>query len=469
MSPIDVDLPTEALETAAEMSAALRAGEVSAVQLLERALARAERWQDANAFSQLWAEAALEEARKVDLTPSGSRAPLAGIPSAAKEVYDVAGRETSGCCAAYRGAVARTDAPTIARVRHAGLVMVGKTNMHEISAGSTNLVSACGPTRNPWDLERMTGGSSGGSGAAVAAGIVPWALGSDTGGSVRIPAAMCGGFALKPTTGRLSIRGMLPHSPSLDCPGPMAMTARDTWMLYRAMAGADPLRPLEPAPPGEVRIAVPGDGFHREHAREDVLGVVDRTASVFRDAGASVERVDGRGIEDARRTWSRVAYPELAEAHPSLLGRDDVDPSILALLEYGRALDPEVRTAAIRRRDEIAEWYRARLDVFDALLVATTVGPATRADEYLVEVGPGKSVPEDFVGPGWLSCAVNLSGLPAVNLPAGSSSEGLPVGVTLIGRDDGEEHLLRLAASWERATSYRPVRPGRRREKGAVG
>ncbi len=452
-------LPPGELEGAADMAVALRAGRVTSVELLERSLSRLERWQPSiNAFSQVWAEDALEAAARVDAMDPDSRPPFAGVPIAAKDLYDVAGRETSGCCAGYRGTIAADDAPTIARMRRAGFVLIGKTNQHEISAGSTNLVSACGRAGNPWDPARMTGGSSGGSAAAIAAGIVPWALGSDTGGSVRIPTAMSGGFALKPTTGRISIEGMLPHSPSLDCPGPMTGNARDLWILYRALADLEPAELAVPEP-ADLRIGILG-GFHREHVADEVLAVVDVVADVFRGAGARVEPLDGAGIEDARKMWSRVAYPELAEAHAPLFeDLDAVAPSIVELLEYGRDLDPRTRAEALDRAAEIARWYRERLVGLDALLVATTLYPAPRADEYRPDPGEGGSVPEDFRGPGWLSCPVNLSRLPALNLPGGRSSEGLPIGVTLIGHDDAEDRLCGLAALWESAASYRATYP----------
>jgi len=452
--------PVGDVRSAATMQAALASGDVTCTELVERSLADAERWQPTlNAWSQLWIDEALEEARRMDATLPSDRPPLAGIPLGVKDVYDVAGHETTGCCEGYRGRVATTDAETIVRVRGAGLILIGKTNQHEISAGSTTLVSACGPGGNPWDTNRMPGGSSGGSGAAVAAGIVPWALGSDTGGSVRIPAALCGTFALKPTTGLIPIDGMLPHSPSLDCPGPLASTAEDLWTLFLALGGRDPHEPLGSAAPGDLRIGALG-GFHRDRVDDRVLAVVDATAAVFEHAGCAVEPVDGAGIEDARRTWARVAYPELAEAHPSLFDRRGaVDASILSLLAYGRSLDPAIRAAAVHRQKEIATWYRERLVGFDALLVATTVAPAARADAYEVAVAPGESVPEDFVGPGWLACPINLSGLPALNIPASRSDEGMPIGVSLIGAERDERGLCRLARLWETETGYRPSWP----------
>jgi aspartyl-tRNA(Asn)/glutamyl-tRNA(Gln) amidotransferase subunit A len=452
--------PAGNVRSVTEIAAAIAAGDISCTELVQRSLADVERWQPSiDAFSQLWVEEALEEARRVDATPMSDRAPLAGIPLAVKDVYDVAGHETTGCCAAYRGRVATTDAETIARVRRTGVVLIGKTNQHEISAGTTTLVSACGPAGNPWNPAHMPGGSSGGSGAAVAAGIVPWALGSDTGGSVRVPAALCGTFALKPTTGSIPIEGMLPHSPTLDCPGPLASTTEDLWTLFLALAGLDPREPLGSVDPGSLRIGVLG-GFHRDRVDDRVLAVVDAVAMLFEEAGCSVRPVEGAGIEDGRRIWARVAYPELAEAHPVLFDRSEqVDPSIMALLTYGRSLDPATRAAALDRRREIAAWYRERLAGFDALLVATTVTPAAAADSYEVRVEPGESVPEDFVGPGWLTSPVNLSGLPALNIPASRSDDGLPIGISLIGADGAERGLCRLARSWERESGYRPSWP----------
>src|SRR6266542_6379807 len=157
-------LPEGQLETALQMGQALRAGQVASVELVERAIRRADAWQPrTNAFSQLWRDRVMQEARRIDSTPPGERAALAGVPVAVKDLFDVAGEETTGCCAAYQGTMAQRDAPVIERIKRAGLVMLGKTNQHELAAGGTNLVSACGRTGNPWDPDRMTGGSSGGS------------------------------------------------------------------------------------------------------------------------------------------------------------------------------------------------------------------------------------------------------------------------------------------------------------------
>lgn len=435
------------LETAAQMWAALSKGEVPAGQLAERALMRAERWQPTiNAFSQIWPQA-------LESVPGAST-----VPIAVKDLFDVVGYESTGCCAAYRGNVAQRDAPIIANLRER-FFFVGKTNQHELAAGGTNLVSACGPTGNPWDPERMTGGSSGGSGAAVAAGIVPFALGSDTGGSIQIPASMCGTFGLKPTTGRLPLEGLMPLAPSMDCPGAIAATAEDLSLLFRAMAGpADVAAPDAPEP---RRIALL-EGFFSEVVHEEVQAAVQDAAAAFERAGVTVESIDGRGIANARSTWMDVCCPEFAEAHPLLEDperRKVVSAQPRDWLERGERLSSEQRADAARQREEIARWYRGRLSGVDALLVPTTPYPAPRADQVVVDLGGGRSIEIDRVGPGFMSSSVNLAGLPALSLPAGRSSDGMPIGVSLVGIDLADESLLRLARLWEEASGYRPSRP----------
>jgi aspartyl-tRNA(Asn)/glutamyl-tRNA(Gln) amidotransferase subunit A len=444
------------LETALEMSAALRAGDVSAAELADRARMRAETWQLATrAFSQLWPES---EGWAAD-------GPLAGVPIAVKDLYDVAGRETSGCCSVYAGRVADRDAVTTARMRAAGLAMIGKTNQHELAFGGTNLYSACGATGNPWDPRRMTGGSSGGAAAAVAAGIVPFATGSDTGGSIRIPSSLCGTFGLKVTTGSIPIDGLLPLAPSLDTPGPLAATAGDLRLLYRVLAGREPFaaEPSDDRSPEDargLRLGVVGGYFERNVHPEIRAGVHD-VVGAFQGWGASADAVDGDGIDDSRVVWRTIASREFAEAHPALAGRLDevLDPAIVRDFTAGLAADPAAAHAANDRRAEIARWFAERLTGRDVLVVPSTGYPAPPPEAHELDLGPGGVIDLARVGPGWLTSAVNLAGLPAVSLPAGRSSEGLPFGVSLIGPAGSEERLLALAALWEAGTAYRPARP----------
>jgi aspartyl-tRNA(Asn)/glutamyl-tRNA(Gln) amidotransferase subunit A len=449
------------LETASEMAMALRAGEVTSAELVERSLRRAEQWQPVtNAFSQLWPDEAMDEARRIDGTPPDARPPLAGVPIAVKELYDVAGRETTGCCAAYRGRVAAADAPMVERIRAAGLIMVGKTNQHELAAGGTNVVSACGATGNPWDPARMTGGSSGGSGAAVAAGAVPWALGSDTGGSIRIPASMCGTFGLKPTTGKLPIEGLLPLCPSMDSPGPMAATSVDLRVLYGIMAGgldavmAEGER-LVRSPASSYAVGVP-DGFFADRVHSETLDLVHKAARDL-ESVATLSPVDGTGIKGARSVWMSVCCDEFVRAHAGI-ARDLVAPSVVEWMELGESLSDQERERAAADRRRIAKWFEVQLEDFDALLIPTTPYPAPRREQDEVDLG-SERVRIDRVGPGWMTCSVNLAGLPAVNFPAGRSSDGMPIGVSLVGAADDEAKLLRLASLWAAASEFRPELP----------
>jgi aspartyl-tRNA(Asn)/glutamyl-tRNA(Gln) amidotransferase subunit A len=297
----------------------------------------------------------------------------------------------------------------------------------------------------------MTGGSSGGSAAAVASGVVPWALGSDTGGSIRIPSSFCGTVGLKPTTGRIPIGGMLPLAPSMDTPGPIAGTVEDAGTLWRVLAGlpskaarAPDQRDLAGA---AARVGIVG-GYYAELVHPDVQSGVAAAAAALAAAGATLTDVDGHGIEDARRIWNTICSAEFVEAHPALRGRWDevLDPSIREEATEADALAPEVRSTAAVRRKEISRWFHDRLVGLDALLVPTTGYPAQAFEATTLPAGPAGPIDLTRVRPGWFTCPANLSGLPAISVPAGRSADGLPFGVTLIGHDDAEETLLSLAA-----------------------
>jgi aspartyl-tRNA(Asn)/glutamyl-tRNA(Gln) amidotransferase subunit A len=441
---------------AVDEARALRAGSVTARELVDRALAAAEAWQPSiNAFSQLWPEEAHADA---DAVRADDPRPFAGVPIAVKDLFDVAGHETTGCSRAYEGNVAAHDAPMVRRLREAGLIMIGKTNQHELAAGGTNLVSACGRTGNPWDPARVTGGSSGGSGAAVAAGIVPWALGSDTGGSIRIPASLCGTFGLKPTTGRLSTDGILPLAPSLDCPGPMASTLEDLWALDRVMSGGSP---TEPVPAGRLRglsVGVP-DGLYRDHVADEVLATVQGVADALRAEGVGCGDVDGRASGPTRPIWQALVNTEFGPAHPLPAERRAlIAPTVLAWMDPPPPPGPgEESTEAGRSR--VRAWLLGLLEGRDALLVPTTPYGAYPAEAEEVALGPDRAVSIHRIGLGWMTSSINLAGLPALSIPAGRTAEGMPVGASLVGRPGGEELLFALAGGWARGVAYRPRWP----------
>ncbi|MGH2683115.1 MAG: amidase [Actinomycetota bacterium] len=455
------------LDSAVACARAVRDKEVSPVELVERSLDRIDRWQQViNAFSQIRPEAALDEARvRADALARGEPAgPLAGVPVAVKELFDVTGWDTSGCSLAYRGNVARRDAEAVRRLRDAGAVVVGKTNQHELAAGATNVISACGPTKNPWDPPRITGGSSGGSAAAVAARIVPLALGSDTGGSIRIPSSFCGTTGLKPTTARVSMEGAMVLAPSLDTAGPIAVTAEDVALALAVLARDQGLVEASERPPERLRVGVAG-GFFTDRVHPEMLEAVEDVRATLQEAGVRTSAVDLGDIRDAPEVWNRVAWPEFAVAHGRLLRRPEtLYPRTRSRLEYGSARTAVDYLQAKERAAAIRDVFLEALGEVDALVAPTTPFPAPRADREQVDFG-GVTWDIHRGGPAWLTRPANLAGLPALALPAGFSREGMPLGVQLIGRPAGEAILLRLARAYEDATGHQRRGPVLRGER----
>jgi len=308
-------------------------------------------------------------------------------------------------------------------------------------------------------VARLTGGSSGGSAAAVAAGIVPWALGSDTGGSIRIPASMCGTFGLKPTTGRLPIDGVMPLAPSMDCPGPIAATLGDLEELFGLMDTSIAVSGPERAPSPAGRVALL-EGVFGDVVHQEVSDVVETVATALSRTGTEVLPVPGKGVEDSRDVWSVICCFEFARAYEHVRNRRPLmAPSVVRWLERGDRVTPEELAEAERRRGEIRQWFLDRLNGASALLVPTCAYPAPRADDTEVNLGDGRILEVDRVGPGFITCSINLAGLPALSLPAGRSSEGLPIGASLVAGPGDERVLFELGRRWSEAVDYRPVGP----------
>lgn len=440
---------------ATQIARAVASREISPVEVAEEALRAAEAWQPVtNAFSQLRPEETLAEARALAGSPARMAGPLAGVPVAVKDLFDVEGWETTGCCALFRGRVAREDAEAVRRLRAAGAVVIGKTNQHELAAGGTNVISDCGPTHNPWDPERITGGSSGGSAAAVAT-VAPLGLGTDTGGSIRIPASFCGVSGLKPTRGSVPLEGAMPLSPSMDTAGPLATGAADLAAAFSALSE----REIAPAPPAGRRVAILGGPIART-ARQDVLEATDRVARVLGEAGVTVSAVDLTGADDALGVWERVAWAEFAQGYPDLVDSPHVHERTRDILAFGRRVVSELPSARERMQAVRAAFLEALREV-DALLLPATPFPAPRLGARIVDAGSiGLDVRTG--APSVLTRPVSLSGLPALALPAGVSDEGLPLGAQLVGRDGEEPSLLGLLEAYQEATDVhlrRPVRP----------
>jgi aspartyl-tRNA(Asn)/glutamyl-tRNA(Gln) amidotransferase subunit A len=362
------------------------------------------------------------------------------------------------------GYVPGADATAVAYLRAAGAIVIGKTNMHEWAYGGTNEVSAFGPARNPWNPEHITGGSSGGSGGALAARLVPAALGSDTGGSVRIPASACGVCGLKPTYGRVSRHGILPLSWSLDVGGPMARSARDLAILFAGMAGADAndgasvsprslafRRSPERALRG-LRIAVLGDDALA--TAPEVAAPVGAALSAIEDAGAALHDAPLPGIDLGMTAWKGIMMPEATAFHAHYLSTRHADyaAGVRTQLEAGRLISGADYLKAQQFRVEFNRGVEALFAAANVVALPTLPVPAPRIGQHRVMLN-GREITSQHAMT-YACWIANLSGLPAVSMPCGFSPDGLPIGLTLMGPADSEMRLLAIADAFEELTDW---------------
>jgi aspartyl-tRNA(Asn)/glutamyl-tRNA(Gln) amidotransferase subunit A len=437
--------------TLVDMSLAVREGRVTPAELVTDAIRSLEQWQPTtNATSQLFAEEALTAARALPREPIG---PMHGIPVLVKELFDVAGHETTGCSAAFRGNIASTDAFVVTRLREAGAIIVGKANMHELAASGTNHISSCGPTHNPWARDRLTGGSSGGSAAAVATRSVPFALGTDTAGSIRVPSAFCGTVGLKPTHGRLPMAGTMPLSPSLGCIGPMAATVDDVAIGYAALANEP--NPLSSAPGSlrGLRVARIHDGYFATLIHPTIRAALDDVSDVLVAAGATLVDAHIPNIDGALHTWGDIAWPEFAMAYPDL-DLQRVGQQIVGHYRYGQSLSPAAHALAHQHAARIQSAFATALRDADALLLPATPYPAPRFEDDEITVGAGETLNVFRGGPVWFTCPVDIAMLPALSFSAGFDPAGLPLGVQLVGRFAAEWTLLRIGHAFQEMTTH---------------
>ncbi len=441
----------------AELAAAIRAGEQTSEKAVERALAAAQRLQPAlNAFTVLLPDQALAAAREADsIARSGVRAgPLLGVPVAVKDLYDLVGTVTSGCSRAYlSNPPAASDADSVAALRRAGAVVIGKTNMHELAFGATNTISCFGRANNPWDTERMPGGSSGGSAAVVAARIVGAALGSDTGGSIRIPSSFCGTTGLKVTGGLLSLRGVLPMAPSLDTPGAIAIDAIDLALVHGVLTGEPlPVRPGDRVDGLRV-VGVPTQHFF-DAVDPAVASAVHAAIEVFRADGVEIREVQAPWAREAGEAWLAPALAEFGRAHRLLLDRiDELDPTLQIILRAGAAISAEDERAARDRATGARNAFAASMTDMQMLVTPATPFAAPRHDEETITIA-GVDLPVHVGGPSHFTRPVSSVGAPALSLPCGATSEGLPIGMQLIARPGAERLLLQAAARYQYETGW---------------
>jgi aspartyl-tRNA(Asn)/glutamyl-tRNA(Gln) amidotransferase subunit A len=459
------DLTALSLRDASDL---LRSRKASPVELTNACLARIERLNPVlNAFITVTADQALVDARAAEseIARGSRRGPLHGIPIALKDLFDTAGVKTTAGSAVFADRVPSEDAEVVRRLKQAGAVLVGKTNMHEFAYGDTSAQSHFGPVRNPWDPQRISGGSSGGSAAAVAARLCYGALGSDTGGSIRQPAAYCGIVGLKPTYGLVSTTGVVPLSWSLDHVGPMCRTVADTAVVLRAIAGYDPLdaNSVDAAVPDYMkalsqkvsafRIGIPRAIFYEgldpeiEHTTTAALQVLRRLTASMRD------------IElPTYRTLPVVAAEAYAFHAPYFTKTPELYQSLTRQrLEGGSRISA---SAYIEGRRELDRLRRAVAAVF--LNIDLLVTPTTSILPERVEEAANPPVP----APGGVAPSLrntqpfDIYGLPTISIPCGFSRAGLPIGLQISGPHLGESQVLALAHAFEQATEWHRRAPG---------
>lgn len=436
----------------------LSSREASPVELVQATLERVEALDDAvHAFVTLTADAALDAARTAadDLSAGRSRGPLHGVPFVAKDLFDSAGVETSAGSRVLAGRVPDTDSTCLARLRDSGAIPLGKVHGHEFAYGVTTPA-----VRNPLHLDRTAGGSSGGSAAAVAAGYCALSLGTDTAGSIRIPAAACGVVGLRPTYGRVSTAGVIPLAWSFDTAGPICRTARDAALMLTAVAGFDETDPTSSrVPPSDyvsdlergiegMKIGVPTDYFF-DNLDPDVEDAVRRAVDVLDEAGADVREVSLPMADTSVSTLFAVCLPEASEAHSETFPRhaDLYGDDVRLYLELGVLRPGTEYVRAQRIRAAMAEAWRQAFDGLSAVVAPTLPAQAAGVDQAAFDLPHGA---ED-VTPAYLrlNAAASLVGLPALSVPCHRADDRLPIGLQIIGRPFDEATVLRIGRAVE--------------------
>jgi len=447
--------------------------EVSPVEATEAVLDRVEKFDsELNSFITVLGDEALTQARAAtqEIQAGHYRGPLHGIPIAVKDVYYTKGVRTTAGSQILSDFIPSYDATVIARLREAGAILIGKLNMHEFARGATNSSSLIGACSNPWDTLRVPGGSSGGSGAAVAAGLCFGSLGSDTGGSIRIPAAFCGVVGLKPTYGRVSRHGVFPLSWSLDHVGPMTRTVMDAALMLQAIAGHDSqdattrtavVPDFAAALTGTiqgVRLGIPQEFFF-EQLDVEVGNAVRAAIQSLERAGARVEQVSLPLSKFASAAGRIISLTEAAEIHAKFLKTRyaDYSPDVRAGFLVGQLILGRHYIRAQRVRCLIRQEMEAALQRVDALVTPTVPIPAPRIGETTVKIGQENT---DIMSTlSRLTRPANLTGFPAISVPCGFTQGGLPIGMQLIGRPFAEAAVLQIAYTYEQENGAQPRRP----------
>jgi aspartyl-tRNA(Asn)/glutamyl-tRNA(Gln) amidotransferase subunit A len=462
------DLPLSSLSELADL---LARGEGSSRDIVEASLARIDALDGRlHAFIDVYRDDARKRADAADRErkEGGARGPLAGLPIALKDLLHIEGRPTTAGSKSWRGRIADHTATTVERLVAAGMIPLGKTHMVEFAFGGWGRNEPMGAPWNPWDMNthRVAGGSSSGSAVAVAGGLAPAAIGSDTGGSIRIPAALCGLTGLKPTYGLVSLHGTVPLSATLDSVGPLAHTVEDVARLTAAIAGADPRDPatlaaprvdfaqaLEGAPDIRgMRITALAPEQFPAYTVPDVVRGFQNAIAVLRNLGAIIESERlPLDFDDAMVRNGRIIAAEAYRYHRAYIDdeRLEIDPWVRKRVLGGKAVSAEEYEDEIARHRRATAWFGEWMRGRDALLTPTlpiTATPIGEVDESTTPLAT------------WTRAA-NYLGACALSLPAGFSADGLPVGVQLTGAAFTEATLVRLGRAFQQATDWHRRRP----------
>ena len=461
-----------------ELSALFANGSLSPIEVVQNTLRRIERLDPAlNSYLTVTAEYALEQAAEAEneIRAGRKRGPLHGIPYAAKDLLDTSGIRTTVGSRLRARHVPSSNAAVIEKLDDAGAILIGKTGLHEWAYGITSTNPHFGPVRNPWDPERIPGGSSGGSAAALAAGLCVFSLGSDTGGSIRIPAALCGITGLKPTFGRISRRGAFPLGHTLDTLGPFGLRVEDAALAYATMAGHDPadpasiIRPVElptlkPEPCLEKTVIGVPSKFFFDHLDTEIADAVENALTVLQGLGAELRPVRVPDVEAANSLHRLILLAEATSVHRRRLEsqREDFGDDVRALLDQGRFVLATDYLDAQRARREFCREFDAGLREVNALVIPAIPIPTARVGELEIEVG-GKLENVRLATTRNIR-ALNLTGLPVLSVPCGFRSDGLPVGIQIVGPKFGEAGILAIGHAFEQVTDWHARIPPMARE-----
>jgi len=451
----------------AEAAQMIERRELSPVDLVDACLERVEALDGRlNAFiTVLAAEARVAAREAADEIANGEyRGPLHGIPVALKDIFAVAGAPMTAASLIFRDVVSEEDSEVTRRLRAAGAIVLGTLNLHEIALGATGINPHTGPARNPWNTDHITGGSSSGAGAAVAAGLCFAGMGTDTGGSIRIPAALCGIAGLKPTFGRVSRRGLLPLSWSLDHAGPLTRNVEDAAIVLQAIAGndaGDPASSQADVPNYSVtlgdgvrglRVGVP-DRYFGDGVDADVDEAFRGAVRQLEGLGAELREFTPPHIDEMPDATAAIMLPEAFTVHQSAMRErpEDIGEDVRYRLELGAAYPAAEYIQALRLREMVVETWRK--DVFGEIdLVATSTATVAARPIDQSDLSTTLSLIRN-------TNPFNLLGTPAISVPCGFTGEGLPIGLQLVGRWFDEATVLRAAHAYESATDWHSRRP----------